>query len=262
MSVFGEGAPCWADASLPDLAAGRRFYGELFGWTFQDQGEDFGHYTMALREGVSVAALMPTTDPGRPTAWGVFLATADVARTAEKAGSAGGQVVFGPARIGDVGVMAGVVDPGGSFFGLWQPGTHEGFGLVNKPGAYCWAENHTQDADAVDAFYPEVFGLGSQQVGDGDHFDYKVWSVPGAEDPVAGRMKHGGAPDGTPVGYQVFFAVSDCDEAVATVVRLGGAVLTEPQDSPFGRTAIVADDQGARFAVIDTERREGGLPGQ
>ncbi|MFJ2959285.1 VOC family protein [Streptomyces sp. NPDC087270] len=262
MSAFGEGAPCWADVALPDLAVGRTFYGELLGWTFEDQGEEFGHYTMALRDGVKVAALMPKADPSMPTAWGVFLAVADVARTAEKVRAAGGQVAFGPDAVGDSGVMAGVVDPGGSFVGLWQPAGHQGFDLVNKPGAYAWSENHTRDAEAVDAFYQDVFGYESQQVGDGVHFDYKVWSVPGAEDPSLGRLKLDGTAEDTPTAYQVYFAVGDCDDAAATVRRLGGQVLVGPAESPYGRTAIVTDDQGARFAVIDLARRSDSIPGQ
>ncbi|BBA97903.1 putative hydroxylase [Actinacidiphila reveromycinica] len=261
MPAFNEGAPCWADVALPDLAAGRAFYGELFGWTFQDQGEEFGHYTMALRDGAKVAALVPRPDPSMPTAWGVFLAVADVADTTDKVRAVGGQVAFGPDAVADSGVMAGIVDPGGSFVGLWQPGGHEGFERVAAPGAYAWSENHTREAEAVDAFYRDVFGYASQQVGDGVHLDYRVWSVPGAEDPSLGRLKLGDAPEEDP-GYQVYFAVGDCDDAAATVRRLGGQVLAGPAESPYGRTAVVADDQGARFAVIDLERRSDGTPGR
>jgi predicted enzyme related to lactoylglutathione lyase len=71
MSVFGEGAPCWVDVALPDLEAGRSFYGELFGWTFEDQGEEFGHYTLAFRDGKAAAGLMPAPDPAVPIAWTV-----------------------------------------------------------------------------------------------------------------------------------------------------------------------------------------------
>ncbi|MFE4643233.1 VOC family protein, partial [Streptomyces sp. NPDC056730] len=28
MDAFAEGTPCWVDVSLPDLEAGKRFYGE------------------------------------------------------------------------------------------------------------------------------------------------------------------------------------------------------------------------------------------
>jgi hypothetical protein len=263
MSTFGEGAPCWADVSVPDLAAGRRFYGELFGWSFQDQGEEYGHYTIASRDGKAAAALMGKVDPSMPTAWGLHLASSDVAKTAERITEAGGQVVFGPDAVGDAGVMAGATDPGGSFFGVWQAGRHIGFGIVNEPGGYCWAENHTRDAAAVDAFYPAVFGYDEQQVGDGVHFDYKVWSLPGQPDQqVLGRMNRASdlAAD-HPSAFQVYFVVADCDEAAATVKRLGGRVINEPSDSPFGRMAVVSDDHGAEFAVIDVQRRSEQTPG-
>ncbi|MFI1094572.1 VOC family protein [Streptomyces sp. NPDC020917] len=261
MSAFSEGAPCWADASLPDLAAGQRFYGELLGWTFQDTGEEFGHYTMALRDGKNAAALMGKMDPSMPTAWSVYLAADDIAKTTAKVRENGGQIVFGPDTVGDVGVMGGAVDPGGSFFGLWQPGAHPGFGVVNEPGGFCWAENHTRDAASADPFYEAVFGYHGQQVGDGSTFDYKVWTVPGAPEPVAGRMQRGDLPADAPSAYRVYFVVEDCDAAAGTVRRLGGQVQQEPQDSPFGRMAAVTDDQGAAFAIIDVTRRVGPPPG-
>lgn len=264
MSDFKEGVPCWVDVSLPDLAAGQRFYGELFGWTFQDQGEEFGHYTMAQRDGKNAAALMGKMDPSMPTAWSVYIASDDAAKTAAKITESGGQLAFGPDAIGDTGVMVGAIDPGGSFFGVWQGGGHPGFGVVNEPGAFCWTENHTVDADAVDAFYEAVFGYDARQIGDGAGFDYKVWTLPGdPEAQVGGRMRRGeDLPADVPSAFQIYFVVADCDGAADTVRRLGGQVVMEPQDSPFGRMAIVADDQGAHFAVIDVERRIGEIPGQ
>ncbi|MFF7155593.1 VOC family protein [Streptomyces sp. NPDC008139] len=262
MSAFGEGAPCWADVSLPDLAAGQRFYGELFGWTFEDQGEQFGHYTLAKLDGKNAAALMGKMDESMPTAWGIHLATADAAKTAAKITEAGGHVVFGPDEIGDTGVLVGAVDPGGSFFGAFQLRGHPGFDVVNVPGAYCWAENHTRDAAAVDAFYETVFGYDGVQVGDGVHFDYKVWSRPGdPEGQLAGRMNSASGGGDEPPAFQVYFVVADCDAAADTVGRLGGRVVMGPEDSPFGRMAVVADDQGARFAIIDVTRRSGSIPG-
>jgi uncharacterized protein len=264
MPEFGEGAPCWADVSLPDVQAGTRFYGELFGWTFHDQGEEFGHYTMAQRDGKNVGALMGSTEPGTPAAWSVYLATSDAAGTARKIEDAGGQVLFGPDAVADSGVMVGARDPGGSFFGLWQSGTHPGFDLVDAPGAYCWTENHTKDAKSVDPFYESVFGYDAQQMGDGSGIDYKVWSLPNkTEGQVIGRMQEGkDVPPERAGTFQTYFVVSDCDDAVATVRRLGGTVVHAPEDSPFGRMASVADDQGANFAVIDVERRTGTAPGQ
>lgn len=263
MAAFAEGAPCWADISLPDVAAGRRFYGELFGWTFHDQGEEFGNYTMALLGADNAAGLMGTMDESQPTAWSVYFATADAAKAAARVTEAGGRILFGPDQVGDVGSMVVATDPGGSLFGLWQPGSHPGFGVVEQPGAFCWTENHTRDVAAVDPFFRALFGYSTQQVGDGVAFDYEVWSLPGdPEAQVAGRMNTGGAPAEQPPAFLVYFSVADCDAAVASVERLGGKVAQEPQDSPFGRLAVVTDDQGATFAVIDLARTVSEVPGQ
>lgn len=264
MSVFSEGAPCWVDAALPDLAAGRRFYGELFGWTFEDQGEDFGHYTLAFRDGKAAAALMGKPDPATPTAWTVYFASADAADAARRIGEAGGQVVFGPDKAGEAaGAMVGAVDPGGSVFGVWQAGERLGFEITDSPGSFCWTENRTQDAAAVDTFYEALFGYRAEQVGDGQYFDYKVWALP--DDPqqqIGGRMKQAAdGPEGQSPAFRVYFAVDDCDIAAATVRELGGRVIDEASDSPFGRLATVADDQGTVFTVIDPQRKAGSIEG-
>ena len=66
--TYGEGVPCWVDAQLPDLAAGRRFYGELFGWTFE---EAYGGSVWARKDGEAVAALAHKADGRMPTVWTV-----------------------------------------------------------------------------------------------------------------------------------------------------------------------------------------------
>jgi hypothetical protein len=76
-------------------------------------------------------------------------------------------------------------------------------------------------------------------------------------------FSHGGSPRGGLFPIQrswgpvlphwlVYFAVSDCDGQAALVQSLGGAVRVAPTDIPgVGRFAIVADPQGATFAVIE-----------
>jgi predicted enzyme related to lactoylglutathione lyase len=34
--TYPAGVPCWVDTEQPDPDAACRFYGELFGWTFED----------------------------------------------------------------------------------------------------------------------------------------------------------------------------------------------------------------------------------
>lgn len=261
MSGFAEGAPCWADAVLPDLDEGKRFYGELFGWEFAESEEKFGNYTQAFRDGANVAALAPLPGGGMSPTWNLYLTSPDIKATAQRIGAAGGTLLMEPMPIGDYGSMLMGQDPDGAVFGAWQFGTHRGFGAMNTPGAFTWAELWTRSPRAADAFFAEVFGVSTRQIGDGAGFDYATWTPAGAADSVAGRMGVGAdLPESAPSGMVVYFDVADCDAAVATVERLGGAVLQAPSDSPFGRMARVADSQGVVFTVIDTRRTVGEPP--
>lgn len=251
MAAFDAGLPCWVDATLPDPEAGRRFYGELFGWTFEEADPDYAHYTPALSGGRTVGALTGDPHGQASAAWNLYFATPDAAAAARRVGEAGGKVLAGPLGIGDAGTVVLATDPGGAAFGLWQPGTRTGFDVQGEPGSFFWPEIYTRDKAAVDPFYETVFGFAGQQISEGTEFDFKLWSLPGREMPVAGRLQMSDSlPAEIPAHALVYFSVADCDAAAATIRRLGGSVSREPSDSPFGRSALVADDQGARFAIM------------
>ncbi|WP_030207359.1 VOC family protein [Streptomyces sp. NRRL S-87] len=255
MAAFAEGTPCWVDASLPDVEAGKRFYGELFEWTFGDSaGPEYGGYTQAYCEGRNVAALAPKPDGRMPTVWNVYLAAKDARATAARIRGAGGQVIMDPMPVGPYGSVALAADPGGAVFGLWEPGTHHGFERHGEPFSYCWTELYTRDRDAVDTFYAQVFGYVPQDRDDAG-IEYRTWSPPGAEPgpdtAIVGRSVITDAfPEAMPAHFLAYFAVPDCDRSVATVRRLGGRVSADPFDTPYGRVAVVADNQGAAFALL------------
>src|SRR3954468_4977578 len=113
---YPEGSPCWADARLPDVEAGKRFYGDLFGWTFDEGvGAERGYYTAAYSEDLAVAALAPG---GR--GWTVHFAVRDTYAAAERTVAAGGYLVSEPVSDGTVATVALAAGPDGAVFGLWQ----------------------------------------------------------------------------------------------------------------------------------------------
>jgi hypothetical protein len=61
-------------------------------------------------------------------------------------------------------------------------------------------------------------------------------------------------PAELPPHWLVYFAVDDCDAAVAHVSELGGSVKMQPMDVPPGRFAVVSDPHGALFAVMALRR--------
>ncbi|MFJ5777637.1 VOC family protein [Streptomyces sp. NPDC093094] len=229
-----EGVPCWVDAQLPDLEAGKRFYGELFGWTFE---EWYGGSALALKGGEPVAALAHKADGRMPTVWTVYFATPDAGTLARRIREAGGQVVAVPMPFGGLGTVALVADPDGAVFGLWEPGGHPGFGVRDEPGTFAWAQLYARDTAAANAFY-------------GGLFHDALFGPEAAPDfgraPVTDVF-----PAEMPPHFLVHFLVEDCGAALAEVNRLGGRVQAGPFPASYGTVGVVSDDQGASFAVLE-----------
>ncbi|MFE3940620.1 VOC family protein [Streptomyces sp. NPDC059118] len=280
MAAFARSAPCWVDVQLPDLEAGKRFYGELFGWTFR-AGD--GPYADAFSGGKLVAALAAKQDGRMPTAWGIYFATDDIVASAARIREAGGQVITEPVRAGRAGALAQAADPGGAVFGLWQAGDREGFEKQNDPVSFCWTEVYTRQKDRVDDFYEKVFGFqgtpldasGADASGADDAsgvaesgtaesgLDFLMWSPagtePGPETAVGGRSVITDAfPAEMPSYFLSYFAVQDCNSTAGHAVRLGGRISAPPFDIPHGRMAVLQDDQGAVFGVLQPPVSEKG----
>ncbi|MEU9713662.1 VOC family protein [Streptomyces sp. NPDC047976] len=267
MAEFPEGAPCWVDAMFSDVEGAKEFYGDVLGWTFGEASSEYGNYTQAYSDGKAVAAVVPPMPGGdAPSQWCLYFASSDAAATAEKIKAAGGTLMMEPMQVGAFGTMAIAKEPSGAVFGVWQPGEHKGFEKLGESGAYAWAEVFTREPEKADGFLSQVFPYESQQMDPGDDpeaagMDFKVFSVGGPQNPVLGRMRMGEEfPPEIPSYVQVYFAVPDCDEAVAKTRKHGGQLHFGPMDSPFGRFAAVTDPQGAAFAVIDLSTTVGEMP--
>lgn len=243
------GAPCWVDLWTSDVQRSRRFYAELFGWEAAEPSPEFGGYFMFNRNGVPVSGAMgPMADSPAEDLWRPYLATDDIARAVEAAEAAGARIVFPPIPVADLGIQAVLVDPTGAGIGAWQPGSFPGFTVLDEPGSPSWFELLTTDyARAVD-FYRSVFAWEAEVVSDTDDFRYTVLNTP-SEGQRAGIMD---AKSFLPPGgshWSVYFETQDVDATVAKVRSLGGGVSQEPADTPYGRTATVADPCGAVFKL-------------
>jgi predicted enzyme related to lactoylglutathione lyase len=237
VAEFSEGVPCWVDAQLADVEAGKRFYGELFGWTFP---EESGPSVRAELDGEPVAALTPKLDGRMPTVWTVYFATPDAVALTRRIAEAGGHIITAPTAAGargELGTAALATDPEGAVFGLWQPGSHAGFAKRHERRTFCWAELYARDTATVDRFYGALF--------------HDALFGPDAT-PDFGRVPVEGVfPAEMPPHFLVHFGVEDCEETLGTVNRLGGRVQVTPFDTSYGRVAVVTDNQGASFAVLE-----------
>ncbi len=243
------GVPVWADLSTSDPERAETFYTGLFGWTAEHTGDDFGNYVNFRKNGELVAGMIQNQQPGAPDAWTTYLLAADAKATTAAVTANGGRVHMEPMDVRDLGVMAIVGDPGGATVGIWQPGTHTGFGLVLEPDAPAWFELHTSDYDAVVPFYRTVFGWTTATVSDEPTFRYTVLEADGLQQ--SGIMDAAQwLGDGVISNWQVYFNSADVDASLAKVGELGGTVTEEAQDTPYGRLGQAEDPTGAIFKFI------------
>ncbi len=240
------GTPCWVDVAVPDLAAGKAFYGAVLGWTFMDTGEEFGHYNMCLAGDRSAAGLGPIMQEGQPAAWTVYLGSDDADATAKLIRDNGGAVIVEPMDIPNAGRMAIATDPTGAAFGVWQGDPHIGIGVYNEPGSLVWEDARLSDPAAGQAFYTAVFGYRYQPI-PGAPDDYSTFGIGG--DPLGGIGGLMGAPDDVPGHWLPYFGVADADAAVAAAQAGAGSVLMPAEDTPFGRIGVLVDPAGAVFGI-------------
>lgn len=244
--AFPPGTPCWVDLSVADVDAARIFYEDLFGWQIQQPQEQFGGYANCSKDGKLVCGLTPTTAPEQPNAWMTYICVDDPDAAMNRVREHGGQVVAEPMQVMELGTMAIAVDRDGAPFGVWKPGTHTGFQRYNEPGTVSWNEHMGPDLGDAKAFYSGVFGWNYNDIST-EGFLYSTFKA--ADDHEAGGMGELTVED-IRAPWMVYFSVDNADDAIDQVVRLGGSVLYPAADTPYGRMAIVSDDQGAVFSVI------------
>jgi uncharacterized protein len=249
---YAPGTPCWVDLGSPDLGASVEFYSALFGWQVPESEnvEQTGGYRRATKSGKDVAGMMPLMQEGQPPAWSSYVSVADADATAAAVKEAGGSVLAEVMDVMGLGKMAIFADPTGAVFGIWQPGTFLGAGLVNEPGALAWNELNTRDVEGAKVFYGAVFGWGFDEMKMGENETYTMITLDG--NPVGGilDLDERGVPAEIPAHWLVYFAVEDADATIAQAKERGANVMMEPIDLPVGRFGILTDPHGAAFAVI------------
>lgn len=249
-SPWEPGTPCWVDLGTPDRDAAATFYTGLFGWELTDHGVEMGNYMTAAVGGRTVAGIAPLPEDMRHIAstWTTYLATADVDASTDVATTAGGSTIFPPVDIPGQGRSALLADPTGAPVGLWQAGEHIGMQLANEPGSVSWNECMTRDFESAQTFYSAVFGYDWFDMS-GDGFTYAAFMVGGRSVGGLGALADS-VPGEVPSHWATYFKVADAAESAARVVELGGTVLREPWDTPFGTMCTVSDVSGAPFSMM------------
>jgi len=106
------------ELAVNDRKAARKFYGDLFGWEFQDYDE-MNYTTFSTGEGVA-GGLNPVSEDYPPGTVTFYIQTDDVTATLAKIETAGGKTVVPETEIPGTGHFGFFKDPNGNLVGLMK----------------------------------------------------------------------------------------------------------------------------------------------
>jgi predicted enzyme related to lactoylglutathione lyase len=123
--VSEPNAMAWSELNTRDPETARRFYADVFGWTYEEKEyEGTGAYTTISLGDKTVGGLLDITDrvPAEvPAHWLVYFAVEDADATIAEAKERGGEIPAGPFDIPEIGRIAVIKDLWGAFFAVIQP---------------------------------------------------------------------------------------------------------------------------------------------
>jgi len=247
---FHGGKFVWRDLITHDVPAARRFYGDLFGWTF-DGAEGQASYTVIKHQGRPIGGIAYSNrnvDGRRVTQWVGMLSVDDVDRSVAVLRQAGGSVYFGPSTVPDRGRLAVVADPQGALLALVRASGGDPPDGEPSAGDWLWTELWSKDPAAAAPFYKSLAGYEQRSVPlprDSSRV-YTVFARDGK--PRAGLIQHP-FPDRR-TSWLSYVRVDDVAGVAAKARSLGAQFALEPRpDVRDGSVAVIVDPTGAAFTI-------------
>ena len=221
-----------------DPVGARRFYGGLFGWTFEQAAD----YTAILRGETQVGGLfdlarLPSGGQGQPAQWYGYVSVPDVDAAAARASATGGQIRFGPEDLPGIGRVAFVGDPQGGGLYLFDRAGGDPPAAPPVTGDFAFELLNAPDPATLAPFYAGVVGWTQAAMGPMPMFQDAAGQFVSVVAP---------APPGVPAHWITHVVVDDLAAANDRAMALGGEVLEPRIDVPgYGAFALIKDPAGA-----------------
>jgi hypothetical protein len=250
MTATHLGRVLWRETMTKDLEKAKRFYGGLFGWSFENfaGGDPNDPYPMIKVSGKTVGGMM-AMKPGMsmPCYWTSYVSVADVDASCGAAKAGGGAVPWGPVDIPSVGRMAMVAGKDGACLSIMKA---EGDGMApgGRPGVgeFCWETLSAANVDEAKTFWTKVVPSWKAAAGINGVLTFAVGE--GMENQVADIQP---AKNGPP-NWFTYVVVEKIEPALAKAEKLGGKTMMPAMAIPsVGRIAGIMDDQGAALGLFE-----------
>ena len=250
-----NGKVVWHDLLTNTPEASRKFYGELFGWSFEKPGIDLGFgggddYMLIRHDGKLIGGMIDTNALGKKvnvSQWITMVSASDIQAAVAALVDEGGKILTPPTELKSRGTLAIAEDPMGALFALIQ--TKDGDPADYQPviDGFLWDELWTSDVPAAGTFYTNVFGYAIEDRPVGD--TQRTYQMLKNEDkPRAGILAN--PYEGERPVWVNYIRVESPAAVTAKVEALGGQILLEARDRDIGgEVAFIAGPSGAGIAL-------------
>ena len=253
-SLSLSGKIVWRDLITDTPAASQQFYGELFGWEFEQVGRKYGlgddiNYSVIRHNGRLIGGMVNENKLQRTeeiSQWIPLMSVSDIYAAVVTVQVNGGIVYTPPTELADRGGLAVIADPQGAILGLVQTKTGDPMDRTPRVGDFLWSEVWTNDVDAATNFYGTLGNYSAETEVLSDDATYRILGE--KNKPRIGLVKNP-VQELDPV-WVTYIRVEDPAPILARVAELGGQVLLEARERGIGgEVALIADPSGAAIAL-------------
>jgi len=247
----GESHPgkfVWRDLMTDDISAVKKFYSELFGWTYLNVEDDDNGFVVVLNDGKPIAGIFKLRNvetEHRYSQWISYLSIADMNQAINFTKNSGGSIYKESFELPNRGIVSYVFDSQQAVLAFVKSSSGDPKDSDPIYNEWLWTELWTNDIDKSINFYSELFGYTHKKFNTKAENKYHVFEKEGR--PRAGVLK---IPfeDVNP-HWMPYIAVKDPSEIVKKVEELGGTVYLGTEGVSGNNAAIIADPSGAVFTV-------------
>lgn len=239
--IHSPGKFVWNDLLTDDVPTAKRFYGQLFGWTF----ETSGNYSVIKNQGRNIggiAHIKKDADHPSVSRWLCTLSVADLDRAVALIKEEGGVVNEGPVDLDNRGRGALVRDPLGAQLMLLY--TVGGDPEDEEPviGSWLWHELWSNQVNESLVFYQKLAGYDFT----GDPADYLILT---RDEEWRAGIRHVENRD-LELRWVPVVRVADTEAVADRASQLGGQVLVEPRATDDGGSVALLADPSHALLII------------
>ena len=242
----------WFELATVDLEQEKKFYGEVFGWTFQQLGQADAQYTLIKNGDQNIAGLFqvkPRESVKLGALWIGLMSVLDLNKTVDAAKQLGGSVHTPATTLANRGTYALLKDPEGAFFGVLKSDSGDPPDHKVQTGDFLWVDLFAKDMQRAASFYQKLAGY--EVVDDEKGVQRKFLRA-------ADKYRAGIVPrpeEANRSGWLPYIKVNDVAATLAKAEAAGGTIMVEPDKSLLnGNLAIFADPEGGIIGIVKWEQ--------